>query len=96
MLIDSFKLNAGGNISYADAKAAAADEDEDAGEGKDAGKDSDADGGADRSGKADKSKKKNKPDTGDRGYGIDLTMFLISAAALSAMFAGRRREKRQK
>ena len=77
-------------------KASAADEDEDAGEGKDAGKDSDADGGADRSGKADKSKKKNKPDTGDRGYGIDLTMFLISAAALSAMFAGRRREKRQK
>ena len=36
-----------------------------------------------------------RPDTGDNGYGFDLTMMFGSAAALIAMLAGRRRKREQ-
>ena len=39
--------------------------------------------------------KPKKPNTGDRGYGFDLTMFFGSAAAFLAMLAGRRRKREQ-
>ncbi len=50
----------------------------------------------DNSGEADGSRKGKRPDTGDRGMDLYLTMMLGSAAALLAVLAGRIRRKEQK
>lgn len=47
----------------------------------------------DNSGEADDSRKGKRPDTGDRGIDLYLTMMLGSAAALLAVLADRRRRK---
>ncbi len=60
------------------------------------GEDPDDPEGQDDSDKPDGgSKKSAKPDTGDKGFGFELTLFFGSAAAFLAMLAVRRRKKAQ-